>query len=79
MPVLGVMGLHRLVSADADERRKFMRPLAISFGVPVMLQQLPYRLVLISGRSRQTVQPHVHHLAALGTRSGSAFYIRHEK
>ncbi len=37
MPVLGVMGLHRLVSADADERRKFMRPLAISFGVPVLL------------------------------------------
>jgi len=37
MPVLGVMGLHRLLTASREEAPALMRPLLIAFGVPVLL------------------------------------------
>lgn len=37
VPVLGVLGLTRLLNMPRDEARTMMRPLAIAFGVPVVL------------------------------------------
>lgn len=37
VPVLGVLGLTRLLNTPRDEARTMMRPLAIAFGVPVVL------------------------------------------
>ena len=37
MPVLGVMGLTKLLNASDEERKRMMKPLGIAFGVPLVL------------------------------------------
>ena len=37
MPLLAVMGLQKLLTASPDERRAMMRPLLISFGLPLLV------------------------------------------